>query len=177
MSIFYKHVFPELEQLRLVMRYIEQRCDRPSHAHWEGHLRFTEIKNDTVIEEKTIVYGSIELHKLCTINTGVVFLTTSYKFMECTKKGILKPSSCTIHSKWFCYFVRFQFRALVLVDWLCCSLPPRADSFAACHETFLSHFPSIKIVWQDNLLTRLLQGRTDSLPRTRTEASSLPWQV
>ena len=23
MSIFYKHVFPELEQLRLVMRYIE----------------------------------------------------------------------------------------------------------------------------------------------------------
>lgn len=90
MSIFYKHVFPELEQLRLVMRYIEQRCDRPSHAHWEGHFRFTEIEEDTVIEEKAIVYESIELHKLCTINTAVVFLTTSYKFMECTKQRFLK---------------------------------------------------------------------------------------
>lgn len=58
MSIFYKHVFPELEQLRFVMRYIEQRCDRPGHAHWEGHFRFTEIESDTVIEEKTIVYES-----------------------------------------------------------------------------------------------------------------------
>ena len=50
MCIFYKHVFPELEQLRLVMRYIEQRCDRSGHAHWEGHFRFTEIEDDTVIE-------------------------------------------------------------------------------------------------------------------------------
>ena len=58
MSIFYKHVFPELEQLRLVMRYIEQRCDRPGHAHWEGHFRFTEIAVDIVIEEKTLVYES-----------------------------------------------------------------------------------------------------------------------
>ena len=68
MSVFYKHVFPELEQLRLVMRYIEQRCDRSGHAHREGHFGFTEIKEVTELLKRKKCYKYAKLHNYCTIN-------------------------------------------------------------------------------------------------------------
>ena len=67
MSVFNKHVFSELEQFRLVMRYIEQRCDRSGHAHREGHFGFTEIKAVTELLQRKKRSKYAKLHNYCTI--------------------------------------------------------------------------------------------------------------
>lgn len=49
MRILDKNVFSKLQQLRLVMRYVEQRSDRSGHAHWKGNFSLAEIKDGTGI--------------------------------------------------------------------------------------------------------------------------------
>lgn len=48
MCIFDKNMFSELQKFRLVVRYIEQRRDRPGHAHWKRHLVFTKNEKQRV---------------------------------------------------------------------------------------------------------------------------------
>lgn len=49
MCILNKNVFSKLQQLRLVMRYVQQRCDRSGHTNWESHFGLTEIKDMTFV--------------------------------------------------------------------------------------------------------------------------------